>query len=290
MPSRIGSRIKAAWNYSRSVVEETVVASEEHNLSMMASSMAFWLVLTLAPFVLVMSILGQVLVEVTGAALTPAAAAGTFSADAESFVAQASGWPAIVTLIIVIFSASSLFTQFALAISRIWDEKSDQGAIRRFARQHLLGFVFVGILALVLLASILVGGTVVVLLRQVAEVAAGVGIELPGLGAIAMGRLGIEFMAAFGLFLFAFSLLPERKVLLRDAVPGALVTGAAYAVGQLGLSVYLSSTSRVTMAGSLGGLIGVLLWVYYTSMIALYGAEFTRVVVQRREARRAARG
>lgn len=225
MPSRIGGRIKAAWNYARSVVEETVAASDEHNLNMMASSMAFWLVLTLAPFVLVTSILGQVLVEVTGAARSPAAAAGIFSADAESFVAQASGWPAVVTLIVVIFSASSLFSQFALAISRIWGETSEHGAIRRFARQHLLGFLFVGILALALFASILLGGAVIVLLRQVAEIAAGVGIELPGLGAIAMGRLGIEFMAAFGLFLFAFSLLPERKVLLRDAVPGALLTG-----------------------------------------------------------------
>lgn len=59
-------------------------------------------------------------------------------------------------------------------------------------------------------------------------------------------------------------------------------------MGQLGLSVYLSSTSRVTMAGSLGGLIGILLWVHLASMIALYGAEFTRVVVQRRKARRTA--
>jgi membrane protein len=187
----------------------------------------------------------------------------------------------------VVFSASSFFSQFALAISRIWGEKSEQGAIRRFARQHLLGFLFVGILALTLLASILLGAVVIVLLRQVAEVAAGVGIDLPGLGAIAVGRLGVEIMAAFGLFLFAFSLLPERTVLLRDAVPGALLTAVAYAVGQLGLGVYLSSTSRVTMAGSFGGLIGVLLWVYYSSMIALYGAEFTRVVVLRKESRRA---
>ena len=115
------------------------------------------------------------------------------------------------------------------------------------------------------------------------ELAAELGVALPPLDSLVSGRLLADFVASFLLFLTAFAMIPSRKIRLRHIAPGAAATAIAYAVGQAGLGIYLASSSRVELYGSLGGIVAVLLWAFYTSMIALYGAELTRVLVLDRE-------
>jgi len=91
------------------------------------------------------------------------------------------------------------------------------------------------------------------------------------------------FLSSFLLFLAAFTMIPTRKPRVRDVVPGAAMTAFAYSLGQIALGVYLANSSKVALVGGAGSTIAILLWVYYSSMIALYGAELTRVLVLSRE-------
>ncbi len=267
------------WRKVRRVVEDVINAAAEDNVPMMAAAISYYLLLTIAPLLVALSLAAASLSR----ALDPEA-----SAEASSILGVSAGATTvsvIVTAGIVLFGASGVFSQFVLAVTRIWKEPPRRGPMYAFARRHLLAFLLLGVLGLGLVASLIVGAVLSAVLAQAMELATELGIALPPLDSLVSGRLLADFVASFLLFLTAFAMIPSRKIKLRYIAPGAAATAVAYAVGQAALGVYLASSSRVELYGSLGGIVAVLLWAFYTSMIALYGAELTRVLVLDRENR-----
>jgi membrane protein len=185
----------------------------------------------------------------------------------------------LVTLAIVLFGASGVFSQFVLAVSRIWKEPPVRGPIYSFARRHGLAFLLLGVLAVGLLASAVAGAVLSMVVSEIMALATELGVELPPLDAIINGRVVVDFIASFVLFLAAFTMIPARKPRVRDVAPGAAMTALAYSLGQIALGLYLANSNRVALVGGAGSTIAILLWVYYSAMIALYGAELTRVLV-----------
>ena len=74
-----------------------------------------------------------------------------------------------------------------------------------------------------------------------------------------------------------FKILPDVKIAWRDVWVGALVTSLLFHVGKFGISLYISKASVASTFGAAGSLAVLLVWVYYSSLIVLFGAEFTRV-------------
>ena len=79
-------------------------------------------------------------------------------------------------------------------------------------------------------------------------------------------------------FLFAaiYKVLPDRRIEWRDVAVGALVTAILFTIGKSLISWYLGSSAVSSSFGAAGGLIVLLLWVYYSAQIFLMGAEFTK--------------
>jgi membrane protein len=71
--------------------------------------------------------------------------------------------------------------------------------------------------------------------------------------------------------------LPDRTLEWRDVVVGAIVTAVLFSVGKSLISWYIGSSAVASSFGAAGGLIVLLLWVYYSAQIFLLGAEFTKV-------------
>jgi membrane protein len=94
-------------------------------------------------------------------------------------------------------------------------------------------------------------------------------------------NFAFSFLVVTGLFALIFKVLPDAKVAWRDVWIGAALTSALFTIGKFALGVYLGKSNVASAYGATGSLVLVLLWVYYSAQILLYGAEFTQVYANR---------
>ena len=73
---------------------------------------------------------------------------------------------------------------------------------------------------------------------------------------------------------------------MRDVIVGAVVTAVLFTIGKTMIGWYLGSRAVASSYGAAGGLIVLLLWVYYSVQIFLLGAEFTKISANRHGSRR----
>ena len=87
------------------------------------------------------------------------------------------------------------------------------------------------------------------------------------------------------MFALLFRFLPDVRLRWRDVTTGAFVTAVLFTIGQQLIGLYLGQSSMASSYGAAGSVMILLLWVYYSCQILLFGAEFTRVYAQRRGAK-----
>ena len=97
-------------------------------------------------------------------------------------------------------------------------------------------------------------------------------------GGVLLSVLNVVVSLALISFLFAavFKVLPDCDLEWRDVVVGAIITALLFIAGKSLIGWYIGSSAVASTYGAAGGLIVLLLWVYYTSQIFLFGAELTR--------------
>jgi membrane protein len=93
--------------------------------------------------------------------------------------------------------------------------------------------------------------------------------------------LVFDFAVVVLLFAMIFKFLPDVKIQWRDVWIGAVMTAILFGIGKWLLGFYLGSGAAGSAYGAASSLITLLLWVYYSSQILLFGAEFTQVYSQR---------
>jgi len=86
----------------------------------------------------------------------------------------------------------------------------------------------------------------------------------------------VSFGVITALFALMFKVLPDVIIALRDVWIGAVTTSLLFTAGKSLLGLYLGSNSSVTAYGAAGSGVLILLWVYYSAQILLYGAEVTQ--------------
>ncbi|HVS97347.1 MAG TPA: YihY/virulence factor BrkB family protein [Puia sp.] len=90
----------------------------------------------------------------------------------------------------------------------------------------------------------------------------------------------VNFILALGavvvLFMIIFRILPDAVIKWRDAFIGAMFTGLLFMLGKLLIGIYLGHSNISHVYGAAASIIVILTWVYYSSIILYYGAEFTR--------------
>ena len=84
-------------------------------------------------------------------------------------------------------------------------------------------------------------------------------------------------MVTTGLFAMLFRFLPDVRLRWRDVTTGAVVTAVLFTIGQQVIGLYLGQSTIASSYGAAGSMMVLLLWVYYSCQILLFGAEFTRV-------------
>jgi len=182
----------------------------------------------------------------------------------------------IMGIALALFGASGVFGQLQDALNTIWDVKAKPSrGIWGFLRTRFLSFAMVGGICFLLLVSL----TLESLLKAFSHYVQSV---LPGGLVVAMSvYLVFDFAVIVLLFAMIFKFLPDAEVQWRDVWIGGIITGILFGVGKWLLGLYLGSGAAGSAYGPASSLITLLLWIYYSSQILLFGAEFTQVYAAR---------
>jgi membrane protein len=177
---------------------------------------------------------------------------------------------------ILLFSATGLFAQLQYALNRAWGLKADpeKGGIVTYVVKRVLSFGMIIVVFFLLLVSMVLTTLVdeiVVYVRG--DVAEGAGLIV----GMVLNNVA-SFAVAAVLFAAMFKILPDAKTAWRDVWVGACITALLFIVGKALIGWYLQHTDLSSSWGSAAAsMLGVLTWIYYSSLILLFGAEFTQV-------------
>jgi membrane protein len=206
---------------------------------------------------------------------------GAQSAEAiQSMVQSASKpahgmWATVVGTATILIGASGVFGQLKDALNTIWEVEIKPGAgFVSFLRTKLLNFGMVLVIGFLLLVSLLLS-TAIAGLNHTLEGF----IPLPAIVWTVISFI-ISLAIVTTLFALIFKMLPDAQIEWRDVWIGAVLTALLFEIGKTGLSWYLGRESTSTAYGAAGSVVLLLLWVYYTSCILFFGAEFTQVYAQ----------
>jgi membrane protein len=175
-------------------------------------------------------------------------------------------------IIIALFGASGVFGQLQDALNTIWGVKPKPGGgIWGFLRARFLSFAMVGGVCFLLLVSL----TVESVLRGLNTFLEGM---FPGGHLLALAIFFVFDLTVIILLLaMIFRYLPDVKIGWRDVWLGAALTAVLFAIGKFILGLYLGSGAAGSAYGAASSLITLLLWIFYSAQILLFGAEFTQV-------------
>jgi len=95
----------------------------------------------------------------------------------------------------------------------------------------------------------------------------------------------VSFSVAVLLFAMIFKLLPSVEITWHDVWTGSLVTGLLFTLGKFLIGYYLGKSNVASSYGAAASIITILLWIYYSSLILLFGAEFTKAYAESRGSR-----
>ena len=98
-------------------------------------------------------------------------------------------------------------------------------------------------------------------------------------GTLVLGvlNLGISYVLVTLLFAAIYKILPDVRLAWRDVVVGAIVTALLFNAGKFLIALYLARTAVASSYGAAGAVILLLLWIYWSVQIFLFGAELTKV-------------
>jgi membrane protein len=179
---------------------------------------------------------------------------------------------------LMLFGSVRAFLQVQNALNALWGVRIKPGTPRwKALLPKLLPFTLV-------LASVF--GLVALMLfdRAAAWLAARDLAPELGVAGLSVGRTLLALAMAYAALAFVFKYLPDVRVEWRDVRLGAALTLGLLALATWVLGAYFSWSGSATVSGIAGGLVAILLWVYYSAQILLLGAEFTRVHARRRGA------
>lgn len=260
----------------------------EDKAPQLGAALAYYTVFSLAPLVLVLlAIVGLIFHNDPGGAWNKITEQMSYFLDKSAVevvqnIAQKAAQPnksvlaTVIGVVLALFGASGVFGQLQDALNTVWGVKAKPGAgIWGFLRSRFLSFAMVGGVCFLLLVSL----TLESLLKGFSHYVQSV---LPGGIVMALAAYWIfDLAVVILLFAIIFKFLPDAEIRWRDVWIGAAITAIFFAIGKWALGLYLGSGSAASAYGAASSLITLLLWVYYSSQILLFGAEFTQVYANR---------
>ncbi|TIV88437.1 MAG: YihY/virulence factor BrkB family protein [Mesorhizobium sp.] len=271
------------------ILKESVSGYINDNALSHGAAMAFYATTSLAPILLIVVAIAGFVIGNDAAQLALTAeisgVMGPQSADLLKATLETAshGWSsALATLIGVVtllVTASGVFGEMQQSLNEIWKVRPNGASLSRLVRARAASLGLVAALGFLLLVS-LAASTAIAALGEI------INRSLP-FGELIVSAINTIVSFALIAFLFAaiYKVLPDRELTWRDVGVGALVTALLFTIGKSLIGWYIGTSAIATSYGAAGALMVVLVWVYYSAQIFLFGAEITRAYSLRRGTR-----
>lgn len=252
----------------------------EDRAASMGAAIAFYTLFSMAPMLLL-------IIAITGLVFGPEAAQGALmgqlqgmmgregAAALQAMIASAgkpvSGTIAtVVAIVTLIVGATTVFAELQSSLNVIWKAQPPTGSsVVWLVKVRLLSLSLIGAIGFLLLVSLVVSAA----LAALSDYLAGI---MPGLDLMMqVANLVISLAVVTTLFAMIYKMLPDARIPWRDVWFGAFITAVMFSIGKLLISLYLGSSNIASAYGAAGALVIVLMWVYYSAQIFLFGAEIT---------------
>jgi membrane protein len=188
--------------------------------------------------------------------------------------------PTLLSIVALILGASGAFGQLQAALNRAWEVAPDpqQGGLKAFLLKRVFSFGMILSVAFLLLVSLVVSAG----LSAFGDALGGMLPEGVSATLLQVVNQVISLAVVTALFAVIFKVLPDATVAWRDVWVGAAVTAVLFVVGKFLIGFYLGRSNPGEAFGAAGSLAVMLVWIYYSSMILLFGAEFTQAWAEAR--------
>ena len=262
----------------------------------MGAALAFYTIFSIAPLLLIV-------IAVAGFFFGPEAARGEIYGQLngmlgtngalavqellESAGRRADSLPAALFGAVLLFvGATSVFAELQDALNRIWrvPQRQRSAGLWGLLRARLLSFGMILGIGFLLVVSLAFSAALRALSRW----------WDPDSESFATfsgyTEIGLSLLLLTTVFALIYKTMPHARIAWRDVWIGAAVTAVLFLLGKGLIGLYIGSSGITTLFGAAASLIVVLLWVYYSAQIFLFGAEFTWVYSHRHGSRRPVAG
>jgi membrane protein len=177
----------------------------------------------------------------------------------------------IIGLGTLVIGASGVFAQLKDALNTIWGVRLKKSAgIKSVIKNYVLSFSIVLVIGFLLIVSLLFSAAV----QAISTYLKGV-VPLPSFAAPLAEATSFGLLTV--LFALIYKVLPDVEIGWRDVAIGAVFTSIFFTIGKFLIGLYLGTSGVASSFGAAGALILILIWIYYSTTIFLFGAEFTKV-------------
>ena len=253
----------------------------------LGAALAYYSLLSMAPLLLIaVSLAGAFfsygdvrmeLVDQMSRLTGPEGAALTQTVIDHTMSQEASLWSLLLGTVLTLFGATTVFAQLQHALNVVWRVKAAPGnAIMSFIRQRLLSFAIVIVIGFLLMVSLLTSAVLGTLHAYLDQRMAGAAIFWQLLDLV------VSFGLSTLLIALMFKYLPDAEVSWRDTWFGGFITAILVTMGKHVIGRYLGQASIASSFGAAGSVVIFMVWVYYVSLILLFGAEITQAVACQR--------
>jgi membrane protein len=279
--SRAARIFRAVWTLLRDAADGWLT----HRASTTGAALAFYTIFSLAP-VLILSIaiagffFGEAaargeIVDQIGDLVGPQGATLVQSVLQNASRRDAGLIATIVSIVTLILGANTALAELKAGLDQIWDVPPERRTGFWYSlRTRLLSVGLILVLGFLMLVSLAISAA------------------LAALEKLSRGDLFINtvlgwvnslfgFVLVAALFATIYKVLPSVKIAWRDVTIGSFVTALLFTAGKFAIGAYIGNSGVASTYGAAGSVVLILIWVYYSAQILLYGAEFTRAFAHR---------
>jgi membrane protein len=273
-------RLNAIWQTIPNMARAAVVGFLNDGAISHAAAMAFYAATSLAPVLLIVIAIAGLVVGHEAAELAVSAQLagllGPQGADLIAAIVQGAAdtdtgvFASIIAVVTLVASASGVFGEMQTSLNQIWKVEPQSFTVSTLIRARAASLGLVAALGFLLLVSLVASAAI-----------SGLGEVINRLLPFGTWVLSIiNMIVSVGLIALLFGgiykVLPDRTLAWRDVRFAALITAVLFTIGKSLIGWYLGTSAVASSYGAAGSLIVLLLWVFYSSAIFLFGAEIAR--------------
>jgi membrane protein len=277
-------KLKVLWE----LLKETYEEWSNDNALRLGAALSYYMIFSLPPVLLIVIALagfifgedaarGRIVEEIQGL-IGRSGAEGVETMIRNAYKPEAGIIATIVGVVTLIVASTGVFAELQDALNTVWNVKPAEGrGIMDILRVRMFSFIMIVGIGFLLLVSLVLSAGISALNDYVLQYQA----ELLSKSLLQVINIVISLAISTGLFAMIYKLLPDVRIAWKDVWLGAFFTSLLFTIGKFAIGLYLGNSDVGSSYGAAGSMAIILFWVYYSSQILFFGAEFTQVYSRR---------